>query len=64
MKPSMEAYKQAIKDIRAELRKEKKSYIRVSLRQLKSRSPESPEVYCSTKDVYLTSYYGIRCSLL
>ena len=56
MKPSMEAYKQAVKDIRAELRKEKKSYIRVSLRQLRTRSQEPSTVYCSAMNVYLNSY--------
>ena len=45
-KLSTEAYKQAIKDIRAELRKEGKSFITVSLRQLKSKG-ESMDFYCN-----------------
>lgn len=53
MKLSKEAHKQAVKDIRVELRKENKSYINTSLKQLKSCPKEHLDVYCSAMDVYL-----------
>ena len=54
-KLSIEAYKQAMKDIREDLRKEGRSFITVSRRQLLRREPVS-NVYCSSMYVHLAEY--------
>ena len=60
-KLSIEAYKQAMKDIREDLRKEGRSFITVSRRQLLRREPVS-NVYCSSMYVHLAEYKWKRIS--